>query len=162
MAIFLTKWALAGFWALLHPFYISMTDINYHAPTKSLEVSVRIFPDDLESALKKSCKCKVELVQPTNKAAMEKLVAGYIGKRLQIKVNGQPVALQFAGYAEEGGSIWSYFEVKDVPVLHGLEITNSLLHDYTSQQVNMLHITANGKERSEKLDYPTTTARFSW
>lgn len=139
---------------LSHPFFISMTDINYNNKSKEVEVSVRIFTDDFEKALRKNCNCKVDLFARTDKNANEKLVINYILKHLQIKVDRQSCNLEFAGYEQEQESTWNYFVVKNVNQVKTLEITNTLLYDYREEQINMLHIKANGKEQTDKLDYP--------
>jgi hypothetical protein len=139
---------------LTHPFYISMTEINYNNKNNTVEVSVRIFTDDFEKTLRKNCNCKVDLLTPQDKKAMEKLVNIYVLKHLQIKVNGQLQNLEFAGYQLEEESIWNYFVIKNIQQVKGIEINNTLLHDYREEQINMLHIKANGKEQTDKLDYP--------
>ncbi len=142
----------AAMW--LHPFYISMTDIKYNSTSKSLQVSVRIFTDDFEKTLRKNCNCKVDLSLSDNKAAMNTLVQQYILQHLNIQVNGKPATLTYKGYAKEDESTWSYFEATAISTPQKIIITNSLLHDYKEEQINMLHLTANGKEQTEKLDYP--------
>jgi hypothetical protein len=158
----LIKWLVGSVVSVLHPFYISMTDINHNAKNKSLEVSVRIFTDDFEKALRKNCNCKVELLRPNDKGAMEKLAANYINSHLNIKVDGQPVQLQFAGFSNEDGSIWSFFEAKNVNSIKKLELFNNILHETNDQQINIVHVKANGKEKTEKLDYPKNVYSISW
>ena len=52
---------------LLHPFYIAMTDINFNKQDKALEVSVRIFTDDFESALRKHHSgINIDILYPAN------------------------------------------------------------------------------------------------
>ena len=53
MANTLYQWLIVAYTALIHPFFVSMTDINYNDNNKSLEISVRIFTDDLENTLRK-------------------------------------------------------------------------------------------------------------
>ena len=156
------QWMLMGLVSAVHPFFISMTDINHNAASKSLEVSVRIFSDDFEKTLKANCKCKVELLTPTDKRAMDKIVNTYVTRHLLIMLDGKPATLEFAGYQPEEGSIWSYFEIKNVPSFSKIDITNSLLYDYKNEQVNMVHIKANGKEKSDKLDYPEKNLAFTF
>jgi hypothetical protein len=82
------------------------------------------------------------------------LINQYIQEHLQLKVNGQTKTLEFAGYQQEEESTWNYYQVKDIPQVKKIEINNSLLHDYREEQINMLHININGKEQSDKLNYP--------
>jgi hypothetical protein len=156
MAMFtnLFSWLLTQSIILLHPFYISMTEITHNAKEQTLEVSVRIFTDDLEAGIQKNCKCKVELLNSANKAASNKWVEDYINQHLKIKVDGQPKQLEFAGFQQEKESVWNYFQVKNVGAVKKIEIDNTLLHEVHEEQINMLHIKANGKDKTDKLDYP--------
>jgi hypothetical protein len=90
---------------------------------------------------------------------MEILTSRYIQEHLRLKVNGEVKALEFAGYQQEQESTWNYYQIKNIPQVKNIEIYNSLLHDFREEQINMLHIKANGKEQSERLTYPNK--RFS-
>ena len=145
-----------------HPFYVSMTEINHNAKEKELEISVRIFTDDFETVLHNNYKEKVDLAHPSNQAEMNKLVSDYIQKHLQLQADGKTVALSFLGFEQQSESTWAYFEVKNINSIKKLNLSNSLLHDYRKEQINMLHVKANGKEESYKLDYPETKASFNF
>ena len=140
--------------AFVHPFFISMTEVNYNSPAKTVEVSVRIFADDFEKALSNNCHCKMDLSHPVNKASTDKMVSEYISKHVSIAVDGKPVMLQYGGYKMEEGSVWSYFEVKNIATVKKIDINNNLLYEYNTSQINMVHIKANGKEQTDKLEYP--------
>lgn len=160
MAGSLFHWLMISMASVVHPFFISMTEINHNASGKSLEASVRIFTDDFEQTLRKNCNCRIELFNPTNKEALNKTVSIYIKNHLQVKIDGQPAELQFVGYQQEEASTWTYFEVKNVASVKKIAVTNSLLYDYKEEQINMVHIKANGKERSDKVDYPEKNLEF--
>ncbi len=155
------QWMMMAFTAL-HPFYVSMTEINHNAKEKELEISVRIFTDDFETVLHNNYKEKVDLTHPSNQAEMNKLVSDYIQKHLQLQADGKTVVLSFLGFEQQSESTWAYFEVKNISSIKKLSLSNSLLHDYRKEQINMLHVKANGKEESYKLDYPETKAAFSF
>lgn len=154
MLLSLFKWLSFSAVLFLHPYYISMTDINYNNKAKSLEVSVRIFTDDFEKVLRQNCNCKVDLLKPQDKKAMSILINRYIQEHLQLKVNGEAKTLEFAGYQQEEESVWNYFQIKNMQQVKQIEMNNSLLHDLREEQINMLHVNINGKEQSNKLDYP--------
>src|SRR5215467_8661287 len=68
-----------------HPYYVSVVEINHNAKDKTLEISCKIFTNDFEETLEKNYKTKVDLVNPADKGAMDKLVSDYLKKRLSIK-----------------------------------------------------------------------------
>ena len=160
MANILFQWLITAYMGLVHPFFVSMTDINFNDNTKELEVSVRIFTDDLENTLRKYHTGKIDILHPTDKDAMNAYINEYIQQHLQLKVNDKTVVLSFVGYEEQSESIWTYFEIKNIDKVSKINITNNLLHDYNNNQINMMHVKVKDKEQSTKLDYPDTAALF--
>ena len=144
----------------LHPFYVSVIEINHNAKEKTAEISIRIFTEYLEATLRKYGNAKVDLLHPANKAAIDKLLNDYILHKLQLNIEGKPVTMHYLGYEQQLESIWTYLEVKDVSTMHKLAVNCSLLYDYQDKQSNIFHIKADGKEQSFKLDYPETDIRW--
>ena len=148
---------------LFHPFYISMTDIDYNDKNHEVEVSVRIFTDDFENTLRKEhSNINIDIEHPANQTQMNGFVNEYIQHHLSFQINGKQAAMGFAGYEKENESIWIYFEIKDVSAVQKVVITNTLLHDYNENQINLIHIKANNKEQETKLNYPDSEAEFSF
>lgn len=156
------QWLLAGIVAILHPFFVSVVEINHDAKGKSLETSIRIFSDDLESTLAKFGNVKVDLAKPTDKAALDKLVASYVSKKLLVKVDGKVISLQYLGYEQKQESTWLYFETPNIASVKKVEVDCSLLYDFQTKQINIFNIKANGTEKNYKLDYPKTTVAFDF
>ena len=148
--------------AVSHPYYISVVEINHNSTDKALEVSCKIFTNDFETTLEKNYKTKVDLVNPKDKPATEKLIVDYINKHLLIKADGKAVKLSFIGYEKEEEAIYSYFQVDNVPSVKKIDVANSLLHDFSNQQINIIHCIVGGKRQSSKLDYPNTLASFQF
>jgi hypothetical protein len=145
-----------------HPYYISVVEINHNATDKTLEISCKIFTNDFETILEKNYKTKVDLVNPTDKAAVDKLVKDYIQKHLAFKVDGKQVNFSYLGFEKEDEATYSYFQIDNVTSLKKLDITNSILHDFSDQQINIIHCTVGGKRQSTKLDYPKADASFQF
>mgnify|MGYP006204322833 CR=1 FL=1 len=61
----------------LHPFYVSVTDINHNQKTKSLEISSKIFFDDLESDIEKENNLRIDILKPQNKDLINDLISKY-------------------------------------------------------------------------------------
>lgn len=148
--------------ALLHPYYVSVTEIKHNAKTQSLEISCRIFSDDLESALNKLGRGKVDILNSKNFAQVNPLIAEYIPKHLKINVNGKAVNLRFVGYEPESEATWCYFEVEGVRTAKKISISNDILFAEHEEQINMLHVIVGGERKSTKLDNPASSATFSF
>src|SRR5687768_15448096 len=85
----------------VHPFYVSVTEMNHNAANASMEISCKLFTDDLENTLKNIYKTKLDLAQPKDQQQVEKLVFDYLQKHLQVKVNGKAAVLSFVGFEIE-------------------------------------------------------------
>lgn len=164
MAAFLFKWFLAAICSLggRHPLYISVTEINHNAKDKTLEVSCKMFTNDFEETLEKLVHAKVDLSDPKEKKVTDKLITDYVGKHLQLKVDGKAVVLHFLGSEKEADGTWSYFQVDNIPAVKRIDMVNSLLYDSFEQEINIMHVSVGGEKKSTRLNYPDTSATLEF
>jgi hypothetical protein len=153
MVLLFLQWCLAGWMALAHPYYISVTEIEYAGRDRELGVSCKFFSDDIEGALKAYSNNKVDILKG-DKATNGKLLDAYIRKHLGIKVDGKALDPQFLGYENDQEATWCYFSVKEMPAPRNVEIFINLLYEYRSEQVNMVHVIVDGNRKSSKLSPP--------
>jgi len=145
-----------------HPFYVSVTEISHNAKDKTLEVSCKIFADDMEDILKKIYGTKVDLSNTQHQDQNNKLITDYISKHLVFVADGKPQKLSYIGYEKESEAVYCYFEVSNLATLKKLDITNSLLQDFNNTQINIMHVVVNGNRKSYKLDFPNKQASFTF
>jgi uncharacterized protein DUF6702 len=166
MAASLFKWLFAGIFLLSaearHPLYISVTEMNYNAKEKTLEISCKIFTNDFETVLEKLAHAKVDLSDKTAKQSTDKLIAEYVGKHLQLKVDGRPAVLQYVGSEKEEEGTWNYFQVNNIESVRKIDLVNDLLYEGFDQQTNIMHVTVGGVRKSTRLNYPDKDAHFEF
>ncbi|HNA16253.1 MAG TPA: hypothetical protein PLA61_12250 [Ferruginibacter sp.] len=169
MAGILFKWLLVGGILLTpssgthHPIYVSVTEIEHNAKDKTLEISCKIFTDDFEKTLRQqNNNTFVDLISPKDRPAMEKLVAAYVTKHLQVKADGKPVALQYIGYEQEEEGIVSFYQVNNIASVRKLDITDNILFEYKKEQISIIHAIVNGNRKSTKLNNPDEKASFEF
>ena len=138
----------------VHPLHVSVTEINHNASDKTLEVTCKMFTDDFEKVLVQNYKTKVDLINPPDRPAIDKLISDFVQKHLLIKLDNKSVQLSYLGFEREAEAVYSYFQVENVAVIKKLEASNSILHEMFTDQINMMHIMVGGKRKSFKLDYP--------
>lgn len=148
--------------AAYHPFYVAVTEINHNATDKTLEISCKMFSEDIEQALEKTFNTTLDISVEKDKANFEKYLPDYIGKHLAINVDGKPAKLKFIGFETEKESAYCYFEVDNIASVKKIDLSNSILHDFTEEQINIMHVTVNGKRQSVKLNYPDKTSSLNF
>lgn len=131
----------------LHPFHISMTEIKYNSGKKMLEISEKIFWDDLEVELNDYSKKKINFLKPTNKEELNKLVEKYILEHTEIIINDKKVVLNYLGYEIEEEVVWIYVESSNIPTPKTAQIKNGVLFKSFPGQQNIINFY---KEKSPK------------
>jgi len=151
---------LTGCVMFFHPLYVSMIDIQHKPNEKLVEISVRIFTDDLEKTLRKT-NDNVDLTNG-NRNRNDHMIEDYIAKTLHLRLDGREGNMQYVGYEQQLESTWCYFEIRQVPAVKKIDVTCNLLYDFQSIQMNIFHVKVNGAEKSYKLDNPKTKASFDF
>lgn len=146
----------------LHKFYVSIYQVNFAPEKKMLQITTRIFADDLNNALEKKYKRKFHLGAreeiPEDVVQMQK----YMADNFSLKVSGKPKPMQFMSKEMESNVLVCYFRIADISKVSRLEITNKILFDYVTEQQNIIQTTVNGKKTSLLLtiDEPQGTIDF--
>lgn len=160
--LFLVGWTPREKSRSLHPLYISVVEVNHNAKDKTLEISCKIFTNDFETTLEKNYKSEVDLINPKDKAAADKWVRDYVSKHLSFKADGKAVNLSYLGFERQEEAIYSYFEADSIASIKKVDVNDSILHDFSTDQINIIHCTVGGKRQSTKLDYPNSSATFQF
>ncbi len=132
----------------VHKFYMAIFQVNYTPEKKMLQITSRIFVDDLNLAIEKKYGKKVYLGSEKESADDQAVLKKYFAENFQIKVNGQSKPVAFLSKELDGDVLICYSRVTDVPKLHSAEITNTVLTQWNSEQQNILHFTAFGNKQT--------------
>ena len=141
---------------------MGVTELTYDAPKKTLNVSVKLFTNDLEAALRKTSGKPVDLLNPKNKVELDSMLFTYIKSRLQIAVNLKNVSLHYIGHEKEEESIWTYLQIEKITLPKQLKVSTKLLYDYLPQQINIVHADINGVKKSSKVTNPDNVIEFTF
>jgi len=158
----LFKWLLVASVLAAHPFYVSVTEINHNAKEKTLEISCKMFAEDLEKVLETDYHQKVDLSDEKQHETNNRLIRDYLQKHLSVKVNGKDTPLALIGFEKENEALWGYLDADSILLVKKIEVTNTLLHDFSRDQINLVHVIENGVRKSTKLDYPNALAVFQF
>ncbi len=145
-----------------HPFYVSVTEMSLNSKTKSLEISCKMFAEDIEDVLKQNYKVRVDLSNDKMQVQNNKLINDYILKHFSINIDSKATAIKFVGFEKEKESVYCYFEALNVPAIQKISVNNTILQDYKQEQINIMHVIVNGNRKSTKLDYPANQASFNF
>lgn len=153
MGLILFKWLLPA-WFSWHPFYVSVTEIEHVKAKNEVQVSCRIFADDLEAVLRKESKLPLDIIHPANRAKMDSLIAGYISRHVLIHVDGKSLQLTYLGYKMEEEAAWCFLSAQTTSPFKQVRVKDDILYSEHPNQINMIHLIRDGIRKSNKLDNP--------
>lgn len=145
-------------WA--HKFYVGIFQVNYASDKKMLQITTRIFVDDLNNALEKKHKKKFFLGEKNVGESDVEAMKKYIADNFRIAVNGKSLALDFRSYEIENNVAIGYFRITDVASVKTIDVTNKVLFDFVTEQQNIIQTNVNGNKQNLLLTIDEPTGRL--
>jgi hypothetical protein len=141
-----------GWLLFLHPVHVSVTDIVLDEQERELEITMRLFTDDLEFSVRNARnEPELDLLNPGKGRTTEELVREYVMQRFSVSLDGKKQHLKFLGIEQETDAIVCFIQAPDVRRWHVMEITNTVITETYDDQSNLVHVTLRGKVRSHRL-----------
>lgn len=134
---------------LPHDFHVSKCLVEYSAPDQALQISLHLFLDDLEEALRRQGADQLFLCTEKEHPEGEKYLERYLRQYFQFVINGEPAEYTFLGkeISDDLQAVWCYMEIPGLASLQQLEVTNALLMDLYDDQKNLVSVIGPQQEQ---------------
>ena len=153
---------LGVFFSQAHPFYVSICQVNYNQQNQSLEITVKIFVDDLLVALSEEGHEKLYIGEDKENEHTDEYIFNYLTDKIHFSVNENEVQANFVGKEMEKDVVWTYLEINDIAQLNDIEVSCNLLTDVFSDQSNIIQVNKNGKIKNLLLSKRDTSGRLNF
>jgi hypothetical protein len=151
-----------SFTVSVHRFYLSLSEVHCNTKKHSLNVSCKLFTEDLETALSKSSGKKIKLTATSSSKEINNLLATYLNNNFKINIGGQLLKLTYIGFEIEDDAIWCYLETTNFKGKGKVAVYDSLLYDDFPDQSNMVNFYWNEVSKSAKLSNPEKMVMFAF
>jgi hypothetical protein len=131
-----------------HKFYVSIYQINYKSEKKQIEITARIFYDDLNTVLEKKFNKKTHIAQAEESEVDVQSMKSYLSSHFSIKVNGKLKPIIYLSKETEANVVICYFKITDVAKIKTLEIENTALLELNSDQQNIIQTNVYNKKQN--------------
>ena len=126
-----------------HKFYVSLTEIHCRAERGTIEVSMRIFPDDLDRAIRAITGTTPHIATKMEHDSADAWIAAYLESSFHLTLNDIEVRFNYLGKEPEGGAIWCFLEA-ELPDHSGqVTIENRVLTEIYEDQKNIVQFYYN-------------------
>ncbi|HEX8428657.1 DUF6702 family protein [Hymenobacter sp.] len=147
-------------WA--HAYHASIMDVRYNPQKQQLEIALKVFTDDFETALSAGRPMAISLDQ-SPKPLVTQLITDLLRKSLAFGTKpGEVLPLQLLGMQKESDAHWLYCTVKLAKPVTGLSLRHSLLLPTFPDQMNIVNVEAGGKKQSLLFRDGEQEQKISW
>lgn len=134
-----------------HDFHVSITYAELNPSSGNLEISMKVFADDLEEAIR-STSDKDFRLPASNDAQADSLIFSLINGHFSLKADGRSLPLRYVGRELEQEIIFIYMEVPEIKELKRISIRNSLFFNRFDDQSNIVNIKVKDQLQSVFLE----------
>lgn len=121
----------------LHPFHVSITELEIKRET--LQISLRIFTDDLETALKEISGEKIFLNDVSQPKRNFILIRDYLNLKFGYSSGAKEEKIDWLGHEFEDDVCWIYGQVAVSPDQRIVFVRNEVLIEVFDNQQNIIH-----------------------
>jgi hypothetical protein len=132
----------------VHKFYVSVTEVAYTESKNRIEITTRIFIDDLEKGLEKKYNKKINLATKEEIPEAKDFIKEYLNQRVQANVNNKTAEVVFLGAEVENDVLICYLKIDFSEKITTFELYNNLLTEIYADQQNLIHTNINNTKRS--------------
>ena len=147
----------------IHKFYMSVTNVVYSEKDASLQITSRIFIDDLESVFIERYEFDAKLGTDNESTESEKYLEKYLNAKFDLAINEESSAYNFIGKKYEDDLIIIYIEVPEVQLnaIKKISLNNEILTDLYDEQQNIVHFKIKEKKKSFVLHKENSTGALN-
>jgi len=130
-----------------HKYYVSTSLFNF-TEDNSLQVTLRIFKDDLSNAISKNYLSEssddLDLI---DKFYFNKL-EDYFNLNLNVLIENKKIKLHLLGLESKNDMYVCFLEIENLESFTTLSLENKILFEIFKDQQNIIHVKKNSKKRS--------------
>jgi hypothetical protein len=132
----------------VHKFYVSIYRVDFVPQKKRIEITARIFMDDLNVALEHEFKTKTHIGEKTESTQDMVFLQKYMTKHVQVFIDNKEKKVLFLSKEIENNVVIVYLKISDVKKITAIKIQNNALLDLNSDQQNIIQTNFYNNKRN--------------
>jgi hypothetical protein len=137
-----------------HPYYVSVVELKNNRAEKIVELTCRLFTDDMETALKHEGSGPIDLTHPSDKSDIDKKLFTYLKKHLAVSINNQKPGFEYVGYEIREEAVNIYIQIAFDGKFQTIRLSSDLLYREHPEQTGIYHFIDGEKKESRRLINP--------
>ena len=139
---------LFGF-SFSHPFHSSIISLKFNDNSRSIEITMRVFANDLEKTINQINDSNIIIDNDDNMQNVDSLIFNYIDKTIFLSINENKCDLSWIGKEFETDIVWLYLEILDIDKkIKKISAENRFLFSSFEDQLNIMNFYIHGKQKT--------------
>ncbi len=134
-------------------FHTANIKVDYEQETGTLNITARIFTNQLEKAVG---------ADVSNKAVFENKLKAYVNNKVDVKVNSKALGTSYYGYQVNDKSTRVFFKFDKISDISSLELRIGLLNDLYSDQQNIVNVDVKDSRKTFSLTNKNEIIKMSF
>lgn len=136
-----------------HSFHLSFCEMKYVPKQKTVQVTMRIFVDDLEETIQSQYPDTfIDILKPEDPIQMDSIVSSYVIDKLSVSINNNECQLIPIGTRIDEDTMMIYFEITNIKKIKTVYIKNSTLLERFDNQINVVNFKNDKAKKSLQLN----------
>ena len=131
-----------------HKYYVSSTKIEFKKESKTVQITMRIFIDDLQETINSTFSKDFELALPNEPEEIDHLIDKYVSKKFEIIINDEQKKYSYLGKEYNSDEIYLYLEIENIELIDSIEIKNDMLMEIFPDQQNIIKLFINNIKKT--------------
>ncbi|RKF03752.1 hypothetical protein C8N26_1379 [Tenacibaculum lutimaris] len=132
----------------LHKYYVALTEIEYKEDSKSIQMIMNVFMDDIELAINKDYNTNLQIASKNQLVNIDDYFYKYLQQHFKVIINNKETSYKFIGKEYDGDIVYFYLEIENVSLPKSIKIENNILVEHFPDQQNLIKATVNKKRKS--------------
>ncbi len=132
-----------------HKIHVSVSSLEFNQTNQEVEIAIRVFTDDLETALSRRAErpVKIDTATAGKDKRVSDLLMAYLRSHFELKNKaGRPIVLTWSGIEGEMDMFWLYVKGRMPGGLEGAQMRNKIFCELFEDQVNIVNAKHQGKQ----------------
>jgi hypothetical protein len=143
-----------------HPLHVSVTEIQFDEKEKELEITMRIFADDLETALRRELNKPDLDILAAKDVTIDQMMETYLRKHFSVKLDNKLQVTKLIGHEQDTDAFIFYIGINDVKKWKTISVMNNVLTETFEDQSNLVHVTVRDQTKSLRLTHESPSDKI--
>ena len=137
-------------WTEIHDLHLSNSLVQYKSDENALQITIKIFADDLELAILNNYGEDLKLFSDNESPISDELIRKYLEQNLIFTVDDELLAYDYIGkeMSEDLSSVWCYLEYENLALPGTIQLENRILIDQYDDQRNMVMFKVDNERKA--------------